>query len=778
MEKNLQFIALVFTCVFGSCLTFTTSFAQTTEELYSQVEKAFDAYRTGDVEQISALRQALANPKLNTQARTALEALPDGQGLPALREGTLLNDRVCVVGCLDSLGKLRDLESVGRVIEIAQNPNLSEIVRCAALKTLGRMATPEAIDVLQSMVSDPSFSLRLAAADGLISAGTILKDAACFKLVREANIDESTTIIALLNEILLTEDAVLFSDLLESDDSSICKIVCIVLTSTDNVEIIDSALAALPAMPFEYKNRVVEALGSSKSDVAAGRLLQILDRQSETGVSQAVLIRALGNFRGDSVFTACFKIFSSEDSSLREAAVDAVSKMDVLSEENASRIEQGISLKASGQDTSIKNVILSCLEVISRREMTDLADSVKLVCLETSDTEIASSALSVWCNLVEPSPDTIESFMTTFNGNKSLSPETLERGLEVLCRRCSDKMGAITVLEKILGEQKPTLARLVGVMGGKYAADYLGDLALRSVSDPSAMSIDAIDEATKALGEWSTADAGDALAKLAFLLPEGRLGKFKTRAIRGYIRIVRQMGELPLAKLQKWSTALRMTQNRPQERGLLDKLDDRFNSKFRERSLFNGKDLNGWEEYEADVFKVEDGAIVGGNFDTGVPHNHFLTTSESFGDFYLRLECKLVVDESNKNNDGNAGVQFRSVRIPDNWEMIGYQADMSSDGMYWGCLYDESRRNRMLQVPDPVLQKALLIPNDWNTYEVLAQGKNVKIFLNGVMTVDYWEDDETVSLQGKIGLQIHAGGPARAYYRNIFICDVSTDDSN
>ena len=159
-------------------------------------------------------------------------------------------------------------------------------------------------------------------------------------------------------------------------------------------------------------------------------------------------------------------------------------------------------------------------------------------------------------------------------------------------------------------------------------------------------------------------------------------------------------------------------------------------------------------------------------------HNHFLTTSESFGDFYLRLECKLVVDESNKNNDGNAGVQFRSVRIPDNWEMIGYQADMSSDGMYWGCLYDESRRNRMLQVPDPVLQKALLIPNDWNTYEILAQGKNVKIFLNGVMTVDYWEDDETVSLQGKIGLQIHAGGPARAYYRNIFICDVSTDDSN
>lgn len=778
MKKNLLFIALVFTCVFGGCLTFTTSLAQTTEELYSQVEKTFDAYRTGDVEQVSVLRKALANPKLNTQARTALEALPDGQGLPALREGTLLSDPVCVAGCLDSLGKLRDLKSVGRATEIAQNPNLSEIARCAALRTLGRMATPEAIGVLKSVISDSPLSLRLAAADGLFSAGTILKDATCFSFVREANIDESTTNIALLNEIQLSENAVLFSDLLKSGESSKFKIVCVVLTSTDNVEIIDAALAALPALSLEYKNRVVEALGSSKSEVVAERLLQIIDRQTETGVSKAVLIRALGNFRGDSVFAACYNLFSSENSSVREAAVDAVSKAVVLSEENAARIEQGIFLKASGQDTSIKNVILSCLEVISRREMTELVNSVKLVCLETSDTEIASSALSVWCKLVDPSPETIESFMTTFNGNKSLSPETLERGLEVLCRRCSDKMGVITVLEKILGEQKPTLARLVGVMGGKYAADYLGDLALRSVSDPSAMSIDVIDEATKALGEWSTADAGDALAKLAFLLPEGRLGKFKTRAIRGYIRIVRQMGELPLAKLQKWSTALRMTQNRPQERALLDKLDDRFNSKFRERSLFNGKDLNGWDEYETGVFIVEDGAIVGGNFDTGVSHNHFLTTSESFGDFYLRLECKLVVGENNSNNDGNAGVQFRSVRIPNNWEMIGYQADMSSDGLYWGCLYDESRRNRMLQVSNPILQKALLIPNDWNTYEILAQGKNVKIFLNGIMTVDYWEDDETVALQGKIGLQIHAGGPARAYYRNIFICDISTDDSN
>ncbi len=42
---------------------------------------------------------------------------------------------------------------------------------------------------------------------------------------------------------------------------------------------------------------------------------------------------------------------------------------------------------------------------------------------------------------------------------------------------------------------------------------------------------------------------------------------------------------------------------------------------------------------------------------------------------------------------GNSGVQFRSIRIPHH-EMSGYQADIGEG--YWGSLYDESRRNKVL----------------------------------------------------------------------------------
>ena len=72
-----------------------------------------------------------------------------------------------------------------------------------------------------------------------------------------------------------------------------------------------------------------------------------------------------------------------------------------------------------------------------------------------------------------------------------------------------------------------------------------------------------------------------------------------------------------------------------------------------------------------------------------VPHNAFLCTTKSYTNFVLRAECKLL-------GNANGGIQFRSQRVPNHYEVSGFQADMDTgpDGGYWGSLYDESRRNR------------------------------------------------------------------------------------
>ena len=178
--------------------------------------------------------------------------------------------------------------------------------------------------------------------------------------------------------------------------------------------------------------------------------------------------------------------------------------------------------------------------------------------------------------------------------------------------------------------------------------------------------------------------------------------------------------------------------------------------------LFDGQTFTGWEGDTVTTWRVENGAIAGGSLSETVPHNDFLCTTESYGDFVLRLKFKLTGSEGFIN----AGVQFRSQRLDDPpYEMTGYQADLGPG--YWGSLYDESRRNKTLAAPDSTQMKELLRPDDWNDYEIRAEGKRIRLFVNGSQTVDYTEPDDSIPQSGIIGLQVHGGGKAKVYYKDI-----------
>lgn len=183
-------------------------------------------------------------------------------------------------------------------------------------------------------------------------------------------------------------------------------------------------------------------------------------------------------------------------------------------------------------------------------------------------------------------------------------------------------------------------------------------------------------------------------------------------------------------------------------------------------SLFDGKTLRGWES-NLDWFRVEDGAIVAGNLKKTIPRNEFLCTTKAYGDFELRLKVKLLGDPAH----ANAGIQIRSRRIPNHNEMIGYQADMGQH--YWGCLYDESRRNKILAQPAAEVLKKALKPGDWNQYVIRCEGRRVQLWLNGVQTVDYTEPDESIEQTGLIGLQIHSGPASEAWYKDIEIVEIA-----
>src|SRR5581483_4006279 len=117
-----------------------------------------------------------------------------------------------------------------------------------------------------------------------------------------------------------------------------------------------------------------------------------------------------------------------------------------------------------------------------------------------------------------------------------------------------------------------------------------------------------------------------------------------------------------------------------------------------------------------------------------------------YGDFELRAKFKVL------GKGANAGIQFRSRRIPNHYEVKGYQADLG-DG-YWGSLYDESRRNKTLAQPKADELAKVLDHDGWNDYRILCQGRRIQLWINGFQTVDYTEPDASIEQTGIIGLQI------------------------
>ncbi len=182
-------------------------------------------------------------------------------------------------------------------------------------------------------------------------------------------------------------------------------------------------------------------------------------------------------------------------------------------------------------------------------------------------------------------------------------------------------------------------------------------------------------------------------------------------------------------------------------------------------SLFDGKTLEGWD-YDAKVWRVEDGMITGGSTTEKIPANYFICTRRSYQNFDLRLKIKCSGDP--KTGLINSGVQIRSLRVPGGAHMIGYQVDCGAG--WFGKIYDEFRRNKVIATPvdQAALDKAVDVFG-WNEYRIRAEGPRIQAWINGVLAIDYTETDPNIALDGQLGPQVHSGGVALVQMKDVTI---------
>ena len=175
-------------------------------------------------------------------------------------------------------------------------------------------------------------------------------------------------------------------------------------------------------------------------------------------------------------------------------------------------------------------------------------------------------------------------------------------------------------------------------------------------------------------------------------------------------------------------------------------------------SLFNGKDLTGWEIYGTEKWYVADGNLV---CESGPDKAYgYLATNKGFKNFDLTLDFQ---QEAN----GNSGVFFRCSI--EGTKITGWQAEVAPPNNNTGGIYESYGRGWLIK-PTPEKDKALKM-GEWNTMRIKAMGDVVTTWVNGQEMITL-EDAKIGAASGQIALQIHDGGGIKVKWRNIRITEL------
>lgn len=194
-------------------------------------------------------------------------------------------------------------------------------------------------------------------------------------------------------------------------------------------------------------------------------------------------------------------------------------------------------------------------------------------------------------------------------------------------------------------------------------------------------------------------------------------------------------------------------------------------------TLFNGKDLTGWDG-KPGWWTVQDGALTAESTPDKPCRvcNYLFWRDGQPADFELRADFKI-------SGQGNSGIQIRSEPRP-SWDTYGYQADMTGDGELIGFVYHHKyaliagrgtkaiftadNQSTVEQLNDPADLLKHYKPDDWNQYRVVCDGPDITLYINGVLMCQITDHRVTEAARhGVIALQMHPGPPMKIQFKNI-----------
>ena len=174
-----------------------------------------------------------------------------------------------------------------------------------------------------------------------------------------------------------------------------------------------------------------------------------------------------------------------------------------------------------------------------------------------------------------------------------------------------------------------------------------------------------------------------------------------------------------------------------------------------QESLFNGKNLDGWNIHGTELWYVENGLLV---CESGPDKGYgYLSTEKFYDDFDLTVEFK-------QEADGNSGVFIRSTF--EGTKVNGWQVEVAPPGNDTGGVYESYGREWLIK-PDKEKDKVLKM-GKWNKMRIRVVGNLIQSWLNGTSMISL-EDEMIGKGKGSIALQIHDGGGIKIRWRNLIV---------
>jgi hypothetical protein len=190
--------------------------------------------------------------------------------------------------------------------------------------------------------------------------------------------------------------------------------------------------------------------------------------------------------------------------------------------------------------------------------------------------------------------------------------------------------------------------------------------------------------------------------------------------------------------------------------------------------LFDGRSLEGWTPNESPgSWTVRDGALAGDG-----PRSHLFYTGAVRGADFKNFELKFEVMTRPL---ANSGVFFHTKMQPSGWPAQGFEIQVANTALGSGTYRERRKTGSLYGVRN--VYKAFARDNEWFQMHAIVAGKRVRIFLNGMLLVDYVEPAPPVEdpdgrgrflQRGTFALQCHDPG-SKVFYRNLLVKPLPDD---